>query len=109
VAVAWQAPVAAGVGIIVGMLVGIALGRWLWNLFARDIYAVPLPTVPALESSSWRSGHSSWPILWLPSRDRWRPVRPPLSSSERSESVAHPGLGFQYLVACVAYVHGNGR
>jgi hypothetical protein len=28
---------------------GIALGRWLWDLFARDIYAVPLPTVPLLE------------------------------------------------------------
>jgi ABC-type lipoprotein release transport system permease subunit len=49
VAVAWQASVAAAVGIIVGVPVGVALGRWLWDLFARDIYAVPLPTVPALE------------------------------------------------------------
>jgi putative ABC transport system permease protein len=48
-AVAWQASVAAIVGIIVGVPVGIALGRWLWDLFARDIYAVPLPTVPVLE------------------------------------------------------------
>ena len=48
-AVAWQASVAAAVGIIVGVPVGVALGRWLWDLFARDIYAVPLPTVPALE------------------------------------------------------------
>jgi ABC-type antimicrobial peptide transport system permease subunit len=49
VAVAWQASVAAIVGIIVGVPAGIALGRWLWDLFARDIYAVPLPTVPVLE------------------------------------------------------------
>ena len=49
VAVAWQASVAAIVGIILGVPVGIALGRWLWDLFARSIYAVPLPTVPALE------------------------------------------------------------
>jgi len=49
VAVAWQASVAAFVGIVVGVPVGIALGRWLWDLFARDIYAVPLPTVPVLE------------------------------------------------------------
>jgi hypothetical protein len=28
---------------------GIALGRWLWVLFAHEIYAVPQPTVPALE------------------------------------------------------------
>ena len=48
-AVAWQASVAAIVGIIVGVPSGIALGRWLWDLFARDIYAVPLPTVPVLE------------------------------------------------------------
>ncbi len=49
VAVGWQASVAAIVGIIVGVPVGIALGRWLWDLFARDIYAVPLPTVPVLD------------------------------------------------------------
>jgi hypothetical protein len=47
--VAWQTSVAAIVGIILGVPVGIALGRWLWDLFARSIYAVPLPTVPALE------------------------------------------------------------
>jgi hypothetical protein len=48
-AVAWQASAAAVVGIFVGVPVGIALGRWLWDLFARDIYAVPLPTVPLQE------------------------------------------------------------
>ena len=49
VTVSWQASVAAIVGIILGVPGGIALGRWLWDLFARDIYAVPLPTVPLLE------------------------------------------------------------
>jgi hypothetical protein len=49
VAVAWQASVAAIVGIVVGVPVGIALGRWLWDLFARNIYAVPLPTVPVAQ------------------------------------------------------------
>ena len=48
-AVAWQASVAAIVGIVVGVPVGVAIGRWLWDLFARDIYAVPLPTVPLLQ------------------------------------------------------------
>jgi hypothetical protein len=46
VAVAWQASVAAVVGIVLGVPAGIALGRWLWDLFARAIYAIPLPTVP---------------------------------------------------------------
>ena len=44
--VAWQASVAAVIGIGVGMPLGIALGRFLWTLFARQIYAVPAPAVP---------------------------------------------------------------
>ena len=34
------------VGIVVGVPLGIVLGRWLWDLFARAIYAVPEPSVP---------------------------------------------------------------
>ncbi|MFZ0173463.1 MAG: FtsX-like permease family protein, partial [Acidimicrobiales bacterium] len=48
-AVAWQASVAAMIGAAVGVPVGIALGRWLWILFAREIYAIPEPSVPVLE------------------------------------------------------------
>lgn len=44
--VAWQSTVAAGLGVLVGVPVGIALGRWLWTLFANGINAVPLPEVP---------------------------------------------------------------
>ena len=44
--VAWQASVAALTGCVVGMPLGIALGRELWVLFARSIFAVPRPTVP---------------------------------------------------------------
>ena len=44
-AVAWQASVAAVIGIAVGIPLGIVAGRWLWNLFAEQIYAVPYPTV----------------------------------------------------------------
>jgi hypothetical protein len=47
-AVSWQASVAAAVGIVVGVPVGIIVGRWLWILFARQIYAVPQPSVPVL-------------------------------------------------------------
>jgi len=39
--------VAAVAGIIVGIPLGLVTGRWLWDLFAREIYAVPCPTVPA--------------------------------------------------------------
>ena len=48
-AVAWQASIAAITGVVVGVPAGIALGRWLWDLFARDIYAVPEPSVPVLQ------------------------------------------------------------
>jgi ABC-type lipoprotein release transport system permease subunit len=46
--VAWQATIDAVIGLVVGIPVGIALGRWLWVLFAHEIYAVPLATVPVL-------------------------------------------------------------
>ncbi len=46
--VAWQASVSSIIGIIIGVPLGIAAGRALWTLFAREIYAVPQPTVPVL-------------------------------------------------------------
>jgi hypothetical protein len=47
-AVAWQATVAAVIGVIVGIPLGIVIGRELWTLFARNLNAVPDPTVPVL-------------------------------------------------------------
>ena len=47
-AVAWQATVIAAAGIILGIPLGIVLGRQLWILFARNINAVPDPAVPVL-------------------------------------------------------------
>jgi hypothetical protein len=47
-AVAWQATVIAVVGVVVGIPLGIVVGRQLWILFARNINAVPDPTVPVL-------------------------------------------------------------
>jgi ABC-type antimicrobial peptide transport system permease subunit len=46
--VAWQATVIAVIGVVAGIPLGIVLGRWLWILFAQEIYAVPLATVPVL-------------------------------------------------------------
>ena len=46
--IAWQATLAAAIGVIAGIPLGITLGRWLWILFASEIYAVPEPTVPPL-------------------------------------------------------------
>jgi hypothetical protein len=46
--VCWQSSVAVGSGVVVGIPLGIVLGRWLWTLFARDIYVVAAPTVPVI-------------------------------------------------------------
>ncbi len=45
--VAWQSTVIAGGGVVVGVPVGIAAGRWLWVLFAHSLSAVPDPVIPA--------------------------------------------------------------
>jgi len=45
--VLWQATAVALVGIVVGVPLGIVLGRVIWNAFATNLGAVPLPTVPA--------------------------------------------------------------
>jgi ABC-type antimicrobial peptide transport system permease subunit len=45
-AIAWQASVAVGIGCVIGIPLGVALGRFLWDLFVRQINAVPDPTIP---------------------------------------------------------------
>ncbi len=47
-AIAWQATVAALIGVVAGLPFGIVSGRELWILFARSINAVPDSTVPVL-------------------------------------------------------------
>ena len=46
--VAWQSNVAVVIGTIVGIPVGIAVGRTFWDLFAHEINAVPSPAVPVV-------------------------------------------------------------
>lgn len=46
--VAWQATVAVAIGTVVGIPLGIVLGRWLWDAFAHQIDAVAQPFVPAV-------------------------------------------------------------
>ncbi len=46
VTLAWQASTTAVIGILLGIPLGIAAGRQLWELFARNIDVVPQPSVP---------------------------------------------------------------
>jgi FtsX-like permease family len=45
-AVSWQSSAIAAVGLVVGVPLGIAAGRWLWLAFAHELAAVPDPTIP---------------------------------------------------------------
>ncbi len=46
--VAWQASVSVLIGLVVGLPLGIVAGRFLWDLFANEIHAVPVPAVSPL-------------------------------------------------------------
>jgi ABC-type lipoprotein release transport system permease subunit len=46
--VAWHSTTSVTIGVIAGVPLGIALGRWMWDLFAQEISAVPAPSVPVL-------------------------------------------------------------
>jgi ABC-type antimicrobial peptide transport system permease subunit len=47
-AITWQSSVATAIGTVIGVPLGVVLGRFLWDLFAHEIYAVPSPDVPLL-------------------------------------------------------------
>jgi hypothetical protein len=47
--VAWHATTAVAIGVVLGVPLGIAIGRWLWDLFAQEINAVPAPVVPVFQ------------------------------------------------------------
>jgi ABC-type antimicrobial peptide transport system permease subunit len=46
--VVWQSSIIVGIGLLVGVPLGIALGRWLWILFAGRLPVVARPTAPVL-------------------------------------------------------------
>jgi predicted lysophospholipase L1 biosynthesis ABC-type transport system permease subunit len=47
-AVAWQATVLAAAGLVIGVPVGVAVGRWTWRAFADQLGVLPVPIIPVL-------------------------------------------------------------
>jgi ABC-type antimicrobial peptide transport system permease subunit len=45
VTVAWQATTLTGISLLIGLPLGVAVGRWAWTLFANTIGVVPVPVV----------------------------------------------------------------
>src|SRR5665213_1248122 len=83
-AVAWQATTTALLGMAVGLPLGVVIGRQLWTLFARSIYAVPDPTVPALSVLIVGAGTVLFAnlVAFLPGRDA---ARTPAALALRAE------------------------
>jgi predicted lysophospholipase L1 biosynthesis ABC-type transport system permease subunit len=44
--VGWQALTFAAIGLLVGLALGVAAGRWAWYLFAKQIDVIPEPVTP---------------------------------------------------------------
>ena len=43
--VAWQASTLVGIALLIGLPLGVALGRWGWTFFANSIGVLPVPVV----------------------------------------------------------------
>ncbi len=54
--VLWQATTVALVGVVVGVPLGIIVGRVIWNAFATNLGVVPAPTVPGLTITALVAG-----------------------------------------------------
>jgi ABC-type lipoprotein release transport system permease subunit len=46
--VAWQATAIAASGLIIGLPLGVAAGRWAWTLFASGFAIEPVPVISPL-------------------------------------------------------------
>ncbi|HEX7276840.1 MAG TPA: hypothetical protein VF244_05645, partial [Acidimicrobiales bacterium] len=46
--VVWQSSLIVGIGLLVGVPLGVALGRWLWIIFAEHLPVLARPSVPVL-------------------------------------------------------------
>jgi len=56
VMVAWQATITIGIALLIGLPVGVAIGRVLWTRFANSVGVLPAPTVPFLTLSLVAAG-----------------------------------------------------
>jgi len=54
--VSWQATTLALVGVVIGVPLGLVVGRGVWNTFANNLGAVPVTVVPILLTAAITAG-----------------------------------------------------
>ena len=83
-AVRWHGVLTAAAGVVVGLLAGAVIGRWLWTNLARDIGAVVSVDVPAAVPLAILGGGLlvALAVTWWPAR---RAARTPIAAALRTE------------------------
>jgi ABC-type antimicrobial peptide transport system permease subunit len=71
-------------GALIGIPLGVALGRYLWTLFADELFAVPHPTVPVASVIGVAVGALVLANL-VAAFPAWRAARAPTALVLRSE------------------------
>jgi hypothetical protein len=82
--VIWQAAVPAAIGIVAGVPLGIATGRFLWARFASELYVVPQPAISTITVAVVAVSALALAILTaiVPG---WRAARTPITTVLRAE------------------------
>jgi hypothetical protein len=82
--VIWQAAVPAAIGIVAGVPLGIATGRFLWARFASELYVVPQPAISTITVAVVAISALALAILTaiVPG---WRAARTPITTMLRAE------------------------
>jgi hypothetical protein len=82
--VVWQATLPVAIGVLVGIPLGITAGRFLWTLFAGELFVVSEPAVPTLAIAGAAAGALALGAL-VAIVPGWRAARTPTGSALRAE------------------------
>ncbi len=82
--VIWQATLPVAIGALVGIPLGVTAGRFLWTLFAGELFVVPEPAVPLLAIAGAAAGALALGAL-VAIVPGWRAARTPTATVLRAE------------------------
>lgn len=82
--VIWQASAPVAIGMVAGIPLGIAAGRYLWTRFATDLYVVPQPAV-SMVTVAVIAISTLAPAIVTAIVPGWRAARTSIASALRAE------------------------